>query len=418
MGFFTIRSYFPGNAKFPGKCYYSQSFSIRHDLLKYVMKSIKLLLVSPYHGGSHQAWAEGYRQHSQHQITLLTLPDRFWKWRMHGGAVTLARRFMAGVDKPDLFLATDMLDAATFLALTRARSWNTPLLLYMHENQLTYPLPADGRTGPMRRQLGERDQHYAFINFASMLAADGVLFNSHYHRDSFFDALPRFLKHFPEYNELGAAAKLQAKSQVLPVGIDFDRLQPAAAQESPPLVLWNQRWEYDKNPEAFFHALAQIAAEGIPFRLALCGQQFGKRPSIFDDALAQFGDQLTHVGYAEPELYRRLLWDAAVIISTAHHEFFGISILEAIYAHTFPILPRRLAYPELLPQSARGRCLYNDDAQLMQRLREALTHPQAARDTAVTLAAHIKKFNWTKMAPEYDKITAQWAASGSASNSI
>ena len=39
---------------------------------------------------------------------MLTLPDRFWKWRMHGGAVTLARRFMAdGVGSPDVVLATD-----------------------------------------------------------------------------------------------------------------------------------------------------------------------------------------------------------------------------------------------------------------------------------------------------------------------
>jgi hypothetical protein len=55
---------------------------------------MKILLISPYRGGSHQAWAEGYQAHSVHEVTLLTLPDRFWKWRMHGGAVTLARRFL------------------------------------------------------------------------------------------------------------------------------------------------------------------------------------------------------------------------------------------------------------------------------------------------------------------------------------
>ncbi|MFQ5421339.1 MAG: DUF3524 domain-containing protein [Anaerolineae bacterium] len=378
------------------------------------MKSIKIILISPYHGGSPQAWAEGFRQHSQHQITLLSLSGRFWKWRLHGGAVTLARRFMTNMACPDLFLATDMLDVTTFLALTRARCRQIPLLLYMHENQLTYPLPTDGRTGPMRRQLGERDQHYAFINFVSMLAADGVLFNSDFHRESFFASLPRFLKHFPEYNELGAVSAIQAKSQTLPVGIDFNRLEPAGPQASPPLVLWNQRWEYDKNPETFFQALAQIADEGVPFRLALCGQQFGKRPAAFDAALSQFSDQLIHVGHAKPNRYRQLLWDAAVTISTAHHEFFGISILEAIYAHTFPILPHRLSYPELLPKEAHDRCLYKNEAQLVDHLRWALTHPQTARKTAVTLAHHIKKFNWTKMALEYDQIMAKTAVSRSA----
>ena len=125
-------------------------------------------LLSPYHGGSHQAWAEGYRDHSAHAVTLLTLPAHFWKWRMHGGAVTLARRWLAaGEPTPDLILATDLLDLTTFLALTRARTGHVPTALYMHENQLTYPLPDDPTTGPMRRQLGERDRHYACLLYTS-----------------------------------------------------------------------------------------------------------------------------------------------------------------------------------------------------------------------------------------------------------
>ncbi len=61
---------------------------------------MKILILSPYHGGSHQAWAEGYQQHGRHPTTLLTLPARFWKWRMHGGAVTLARQFLQSPPSP------------------------------------------------------------------------------------------------------------------------------------------------------------------------------------------------------------------------------------------------------------------------------------------------------------------------------
>jgi glycosyltransferase involved in cell wall biosynthesis len=281
---------------------------------------LSIHLISPYHGGSHKSWAEGWQQSSQHSITLHTLPDRFWKWRMHGGAVTLARRFLASQAKPDLIMATDMLDLTTFLALTRQQTAVTPTILYMHENQLTYPLPQDGRTGPMRRQLGERDHHYAFINFASMLAATHVFFNSHYHLESFFNALPNFLKHFPEYNELNAVATLRKKSQVLPVGINFQRLAMAKyshRQNEVPLILWNQRWEYDKNPEAFFAALNAAAQAGHQFEVALCGQQYGKRPSIFNDALNKLGRRIIHVGHADLPTYRRLLWQADITISTA-----------------------------------------------------------------------------------------------------
>ncbi|MBE7533547.1 MAG: DUF3524 domain-containing protein [Chloroflexi bacterium] len=368
---------------------------------------MKLLVISPYHGGSHAAWTVGYQQHSRHEVSLLTLPDRFWKWRMHGGAVTLARRFREQGLKPDVLLATDMLDVTTFLAHTRDLTHRIPLVLYMHENQLTYPLPEDGTTGPMRRQLRERDYHYAFINYASMLAADTVWFNSQFHLESWFTAVPAFLKHFPEYNELGTVTGLQKKSQVLPVGVDFEKLsmgdkQWALVNEEPPLILWNQRWEYDKNPEAFFAVLAVVAAAGIPFRLALCGQQYGKRPSTFDAALNQFASQLIHVGHADFATYRRLLWQADVVISTAHHEFFGISILEAIYCHTFPLLPHRLSYPELIPPTYYADCLYHTQDELVTRLIWALTHREQAQEMARELSTAVTLFAWPAIAPRYD----------------
>ncbi|NJN53367.1 MAG: DUF3524 domain-containing protein [Anaerolineae bacterium] len=58
-----------------------------------------------------------------------------------------------------------------------------------------------------------------------MLAADAVWFNSQFHLESWFTAVPTFLKHFPEYNELGSVETLRRKSRVLPVGVDFARLE-------------------------------------------------------------------------------------------------------------------------------------------------------------------------------------------------
>ncbi|HHE70832.1 MAG TPA: DUF3524 domain-containing protein, partial [Chloroflexi bacterium] len=51
---------------------------------------LRVLVLVPYYGGSHRAWAEGYVRASRHEVSLVTLPARFWKWRMQGGAVTLA----------------------------------------------------------------------------------------------------------------------------------------------------------------------------------------------------------------------------------------------------------------------------------------------------------------------------------------
>jgi hypothetical protein len=207
---------------------------------------VRILLIEPYFTGSHAAWANGFAQHSQHQIDILSLPGRFWKWRMHGGAVTLAQEFLASDVTPDLILVTDMLDLTTFLALTRDKTANIPTAIYFHENQLTYPWSPDDR------DIGQqRDKHYGFINYTSALAADMVLFNSVYHQESFLAALPNLLKHFPDYNELNTVIQIQEKSRVLSLGLDlqrFDQSKPIESDEqaspaSNPLIVWGHRWE-------------------------------------------------------------------------------------------------------------------------------------------------------------------------------
>lgn len=51
-----------------------------------------------------------------------------------------------------------------------------------------------------------------------------------------------------------------------------------------------------------------------------------------------------------------------LIISTANHEFFGISILEAIAAGAYPVLPKMLAYPEVLSleKYPERKCFFYD----------------------------------------------------------
>ena len=228
---------------------------------------MRICLLEPYATGSHRAWVEGYAAASAHCVEALTLSGQFWKWRMHGGAVTLARRFRERALEPDLLLATDMLDLTTFLALTRDRTHGILVALYMHENQLTYP-PRPGET---------RDLHYAYVNYASTLCADRVFFNSRFHLESWFEELPRLLKHFPDHNELPTVETLRARSEVLPLGLalgKFDAHRPSCRLEGPPLIVWNHRWEYDKGPEAFFGALYLLQESGVGFRVALLGEHF------------------------------------------------------------------------------------------------------------------------------------------------
>lgn len=356
---------------------------------------MQILLVVPYFGGSHRAWAEGYARHSRHDVELLTLPARFWKWRMQGGAVTLVEALRERDLRPDLLLATDMLNLPAFLGLARDRLADVPVALYFHENQLTYPVPP-GET---------RDLTYGMINWLSLLAADGVFFNSTYHLEDWFDELPRCLKHFPDFTHLHRLAAVRAKSAVLPVGIDLarlDRVRCSSSEDAPPLVLWNQRWEYDKDPQTFFRALYALADAGVPFRVALAGSNVRQQPEEFEVARAWLEERVVHYGRADAATYARLLWEADVVVSTAIHEFFGIAVIEALYCHCFPVLPRRLVYPELIPASHHDDCLYDDVEGLVARLRWALTHEKDACAIASALRSTGARFDWRQVASQYD----------------
>jgi glycosyltransferase involved in cell wall biosynthesis len=357
---------------------------------------MKIWLVEPYYAGSHRAWAKGYQVHSRHDVHLLTLPGRFWKWRMQGGAVTLARQAQVLDEQPDLILASDMLNLPVFLTLAGERLASVPVALYFHENQLTYPL-----------QPGEkRDLHYGFINFVSALRADAVLFNSAYHLEAFSEELPRLLKHFPDYNELWTVDSLRSKSQVLPLGLDlarFDAHRPEQAMTGRALFLWNHRWEYDKDPETFFRAIYTLADEGLNFGLILLGESFRNWPAEFLEARQRLTEHIVHFGYAEDAAtYARLLWQADVVVSTALHEFFGASIIEACYCGCFPILPRCLSYPELLPAADRDACLYDDLDGLLDRLRHAVLHAEQVR--AFSLRQHVNAFDWRHLVDRYDDL--------------
>ncbi len=333
-----------------------------------------ILLLEPYFTGSHAAWAEGYARHSQHQVTVLSLAGHFWKWRMHGGAITLARQFMASSLNPDCILATDMLDLTTFLALTRSRTAHIPAVVYFHENQLSYPWSSADRDVSQGRDL-----HYGFINYASAVAADAVFFNSRHHLESLFAEVPRLLKHFPDHNELDSVTGLRARSEVLPLAMDlrrFDALRPSSrsAPDVPPLILWNHRWEYDKNPQEFFQALYALVERGLDFHVVILGESFRQQPGEFIEARRRLGGRVLHMGYvADFEDYARWLWRADLLPVTSQHDFFGASVAEAIYCGCWPLLPRRLSYPELIPHQYHPLCFYRDQGDLIDRLQAAIT---------------------------------------------
>ncbi len=355
---------------------------------------LTIWLLSPYHTGSHKAWAEGYKGHSRHDVQLFTLAGRFWKWRMQGAAVELAAQTekLCETHPPDLILATDMTNLPAWLALMRRiLPPQTRTVLYMHENQLTYPW-----------RPGEKpDLTYAMVNWLSQLCADMVVFNTEFHRRSWFDELPNLLKHFPDYNHLEKIGEVEARSHVMPVGIALQAESRRQISSRPPLILWNQRWEYDKRPDRFFQLLYRLEEAGHNFRLALAGENFRNKPAEFEEAKTRLAHRIEHWGFLPSRSdYLALLREADLVVSTADHEFFGISILEAVQAGVFPLLPNRLSYPELVPPDLHADCLYENEDDLYVKAVARLTTPRQAPPSL--RRAVQEQYSWSVVAESYD----------------
>ena len=362
---------------------------------------MNLLALEPYYGGSHRAFLDGWAAYSRHRFTILGLPPHNWKWRMRHAALSLAQQVdsLPTHEPPfDLLFCSDMLNLAEFIGLTGLPFNKLPSVAYFHENQLTYPV----------RQESERDLHFGMTNFTTAVAARQIWFNTAFHRDSFLDALKRMLKKMPDYNCLEYVDQIRAKSQVLPQGIE-PMPERKKRLPGPTRLLWVARWEFDKNPEMFFDALFQLAEAGVDFKVDVIGQQFERVPEIFEQARSRLGDCIGRWGYqTNREEYIQALGEADIVVSTADHEFFGVSIIEAVAAGAFPLLPERLSYPELFGLGDRPEAsdfFYDGSADgLVSRLQELLDRTRLGRlweDNSVRRCI-VESFYWKNLAPRLD----------------
>ncbi|PHR93975.1 MAG: glycosyl transferase family 1 [Blastopirellula sp.] len=366
-----------------------------------------ILALEPYYGGSHQTFIDQWIAHSHHQWTLLTLPAHHWKWRMRHAPITLAEQLnhpKYHSQEFDALFCSDMLSLSQFKGLAPANIRNLPAVLYFHENQLTYP----------DRFKGERDHHYGFDNYLSALAADQVWFNSNYHRQEFLTATRQLLKRMPDYQSLETVDQIEQKSLVAYPGVDQGETdaqsQPVEPSNQPLHILWAARWEHDKNPEDFFAALTLLKQQNIDFRLSVLGESFRDSPKVFAQAKREFADQIIHWGFLESrEAYLNALQQADVVVSTALHEFFGIAVVEAIAAGCMPLLPNRLAYPELLEreQDSLAEFYFYDGSprQLVDRLIEyhSLKNDAPKWESRLHLAqAKVARFQWKQQISQYD----------------
>ena len=351
---------------------------------------MQVLFLEPFDGGSHREFVTGLRQHSRYAIDVWSLPARLWKWRLRAAGLTLAQR-VEHPERYDLVVATGLLDLAQVRAVWGART--PPVVLYLHESQVSYPVPPGGSAGA---ELLWRD-------VTNVAVADHVVFNSEFHRVAFRTRLPDVIEQLPdeEARPEVTVAELDRRSSVLYPGCRFDDTARSDAPDGPPVVVWNHRWEFDKDPRTFVDVLAEVARRGVPFGVSLLGERLIPEPDALVRARAALGDHIVFDGFPPRPEYLRQLSGGSVVVSTAVQENFGIAVMEAVHAGCMPLLPRRLVYPELIPQELHDRCLYENPDDLVERLARELQSPATEPDRWRRIAA---RHAWPRVIDAYDEL--------------
>ncbi len=255
---------------------------------------LKVLILEPYYGGSHKAFLKGLNEHLPFQFELMTLPARKWKWRMRLSAPYYADKLKQSGERFDRILCSTFVDVATFRGLAPEWVRQVPLLTYFHENQFVYPVQVDD----------ERDFHFALTNVTTALASDRIAFNSKYNFETFIKGIKNLVKKSYDLKLKDPIKEITSKSKIIPPGIDFSSIDKVAepTREGSPVILWNHRWEHDKNPELFFKTLIDLDKKGVNFRLIVLGESFQDHPPVFEKAQKKLAKKILHFGYVKSSM--------------------------------------------------------------------------------------------------------------------
>jgi glycosyltransferase involved in cell wall biosynthesis len=115
----------------------------------------------------------------------------------------------------------------------------------------------------------------------------------------------------------------------------------------------------------------------------------------------KFQDRIKHWGFLPDKTsYWGALAEADVAVSTANHEFFGVSMVESAIAGCSILAPNRLAYPEIFPK----KCLYSTEQQLFKRLRAMCINPSLAKDKGVEMSDTLARLDKILLKEQYKSL--------------
>lgn len=383
---------------------------------------MKILLLSAYDAASHKRWRTGLVKHCpEHDWTCLSLPARFFNWRVRGNSLSWAFSERETLEQDyDLLIATSMVDLSSLRGFVPKLA-TLPTVLYFHENQFDYPVSAKQKSAAHKNSVEPQT-----LSIYSALCATALVFNSDYNRQTFLKGAAALLKKLPDAVPDNLLTIMSERSSVLPVPLEDDCFQEHEAQKGEFQRLWNNRWklvnngvdprgesklkpdvrivwnarhEYDKGPVQLLSVLRELERQQVNFSLALLGETFRSSPAEFQVIQSEFKHRLVAFGFCESvEDYRGWLASADVVLSTALHEFQGLAVLEGVARGCVPVLPKRQAYTELFD----SRYLYGSTPGSPEvEAKDCVRVIQTAKDLSVP---SITGYSWDALKNDYSNL--------------
>lgn len=87
-----------------------------------------------------------------------------------------------------------------------------------------------------------------------------------------------------------------------------------------------------------------------------------------------------------------------------------MSVIEAMIMGCIPLLPNRLAYPEILPEEFHKRFLYKNKYDLIEKLTQIISNVKAYDEISKKLSRKMESFLWQNVAGDYDRALEQLSA--------
>lgn len=220
-------------------------------------------------------------------------------------------------------------------------------------------------------------------DLGNVLALDAVLLVSDYIRD----VMDRTIR-----GELGdrPADEFLARAHVVGLTIDDEWLDAARTTENErPGVVFNHSATVAKRPALFFRTVADVLRQVADAHVTVTRRFGAADPGYAElrDLKARFPARVRLGDTLPVDSYFRLLWESQVQVSTASHESFGVSTVEAIYAGCCGVLPAAGCYREVTGPAG----IYAED-ELTDTLVRYLGDPVARRATAQAQRVRIDRY--------------------------